>query len=314
MNTIQTRYPTRFPFSVQERDIDLLIMDQIHTSDEFVNWLSGELGLPGATVVAAHHSVQTEYGETDVLLDLRHNDQSIAVMIEDKIGAPMQPEQCERYHVRGSILRESGKTDCYLTVLCAPLSYLNAVPTTQSWGHRLALEEVAQRLEIIGQPGWEWRQAIILNACSRIARAREADNRRNLAYDDVLIKLKKDYRAFVNTNYPMLNASRQEGRDREYYLNAVGLPSGIRFKHAFFRGEISLILEKKWVERAQQWLSGQQSENFWVCMHGSELHLRDSVDVLDPLLPLDQQPEPVRGALDRISRMIPWAKEIALQS
>lgn len=311
MNNIQARYASRFPFSVQERDIDLLLLEQLHVADEFVNWLSNKLDLPGATLIGAHHSVQTVHGETDVLVYLQHEAQAIAVMIEDKIGAPMQPNQYERYHVRGKELCDNGQAERYLTVLCAPLTYLSGVPAEQAWEHRLALEDLAQVMESLPLPGWQWRQAILLTDCSRTARAREADSKANVAYDDALLNLKRDYREFVNAHYPRLKASRQEGRDREYDLNGKGFPTGIRFKHAFFRGEVSVVFENKWVESVQEWFSKHTPEEVWICMHGRELHVRSSVEVLDPQLPLNQQLDVVKMALDRICLMIPWAEEIA---
>lgn len=311
MNPILARYNARLPFSVQERDIDLLLIEQLHVCGAFAEWLTKRLGLSGAVVETARHSVYREHGETDVLLIVRLGDERVAVMIEDKIGAPMQPDQCERYHLRGMKLCDESVVNRYKTVLCAPGGYIAGVRQDQRWDSRVSLEEIAQSLEVAAYPGWEWRHAILLAAASRQARAREADNPANHAYDIVIAPLKRAYRVFVQTQYPQLQASRQEGRDREYYLKAVGLPPGIRFKHAFFRGEVSLIFEKTWAQTAEQYVEGNLPETAWTVYHGSEFHLRMAVEVMDPQRVFEEQEEIAAKALDQIVAMVGLAQAVA---
>lgn len=311
MNPILARYGNCFPFRVQERDIDLFLLEQLHVSPKFADWLTNKLGIVGGEILTAHHSVYRMHGETDVLIHVKQGDKHVAVMIEDKIGAPMQPDQCERYHLRGKILCEGDEVDNYLTVLCAPASYLAGIPKDQAWDRYLFFEDLAQCVEEIGHPGWEWRQAMLLSAFSRAMRAREADSRTSSPYNSTLVPLKQAYRAFVEANYPQLIASRQEGRDREYYLKAKGLPAGIRFKHAFFRGEVSMIFEKHWANEANLWFARQPPGDTWMVPHGSEQHVRMSVEVMDPILPFDQQEDIVIAALDRICNMITWAQSVA---
>ena len=122
---------------------------------------------------------------------------------------------------------------------------------------------------------------------------------------------KKGYREFVQARYPQLQASSQEGSDREYYLKAGGLPPGIRFKHAFFRGEVSLIFEKAWVPTAQRHLHGNLPEGAWTVQHDSELHVRMPVEVMDPLRQFEEQEEIAAKALDQIGAMIPLALAVA---
>jgi len=164
MNPILARYNASLPFSVQERDIDLLLIEQLHVCRAFADWLTERLDLSGAVVETARHSVHREHGETDVLVIVRLGDESVAVMIEDKIGAPMQPDQCERYHKRGEILCEEGAANRYKTVLCAPERYLARVPKhepgvsrDERWDDRVSFEQIVQSLEDIAYPGWEWR-------------------------------------------------------------------------------------------------------------------------------------------------------------
>lgn len=313
MNPILTRYKSNLPFSVQERDIDLLLLELIHTSPYFAKEFIALVGLAGATVESGQHSVYREHGETDVLLIVGIENRRAAVMIEDKIGAPMQPDQCNRYHLRGDALCFDGTVDRYCTVLCAPAGYLRSVPDTERWDYRVSFEEVAEILKAATLNGWEWKEAVLIAAAAKQTRAREADSRSSRAFDAIIAPLKNAYRDYILSQFPLLTATRQEGRDREYFIGAVGLPSGIRFKHAFFRGEVSLIFERGWVEKAESCLSGDLPEGVWAVRHGSEYHVRASVEVMDPQLPFDQQEDVAAQAIEKISSFVPLAQSVAGQ-
>ena len=310
MNPILSRYGGNLPFSIQERDIDLLLVEQLHVSTGFSAKIAERLGLAGATVDAVRHSVYREHGETDVLVIVNHQDRRLALMIEDKIGAQMQPDQCERYHLRGKALCDEGAVDSYLVILCAPAGYLAGVADSERWDYRVSLEDVADIVRKTAFPGWEWREAVLFAAASRQTRAREADNRSNRAFDAIIAPLKHSYRAFVQRRYPQLKASKQEGRDREYYLGATGLPSGIFFKHAFFRGEVSLIFQRAWAATAKHVVDGNLPESAWAVQHGSEFHVRLPVEVMDPQLPFEQQEELVAVALDKVVLLKDFANTV----
>lgn len=311
MNSILSKYGGNLPFSAQERDIDLLLIEQLHVSDEFAAKFNARIGLSGASVSTVRHSVYREHGETDVLLIVAIAGQRVAVMIEDKIGAPMQPEQCERYHLRGRALCEQGEVDRYTTVLFAPEGYLSGVDQAKPWDFRVSFEEVRELITATAFPGWEWKQAVLTAAAGKQTRAREADNRSNKAFDSIIAPLKQAYRAFVLARFPTLRASKQEGRDREYYLGAAGLPAGIRFKHAFFRGEVNLIFERAWAVQAESALTGQLPDGYWAVQHGSEYHIRGAVEVMDPSLPFEQQEETVAAALAEVMSLLPLAEKVA---
>lgn len=302
---------TGLPFTVQERDIDLLILEQLHLSPEFLSWLAGAVGVPGARLEAARHSVVTSRGETDVLVTLRSGEERVAVMIEDKIGAPMQPRQAERYHERGRDLCAGGEADRFVTVLCAPRAYLAGVPDGEGWQVRLPLESLADWFGRDPSPASAWRRAILLAASGKLARARAAEDRSNRDFDPTLLAMKQAYRELVEARFPELIATPQTGRDREYYLKGRDLPSGLRFKHAFFRGEVSLIIERAWAERAGDWLAMHAPEGTHLIPHGGELHLRRPVEVLDPGRPLAEQVDLAAAALDEVCRLLPLAREIA---
>ncbi|MCS0503501.1 PD-(D/E)XK nuclease family protein [Ancylobacter mangrovi] len=293
------------PFTPQERDVDLLLLEQFHVAPGFVTRFCAAVGLDDCAFVSANHSVFRDNGETDVLLRVESPRGSIAILIEDKIGAAMQPNQCARYHERGRALCMEGVVIDYLAVLCAPRAYLAAVPIDQNWHARIALEELADILEDDHKSATAWRRAVLMKSAARVRRARSVDSVPPSAPETWLLRFKQDYRAFVQENYPQLTATEQRGGDREYFLSGRGLASGIRFKHALFRGEVNLIFERARREVADITLAGVLPEGTWRVNHGGEVHLRAGVESLDPDQPFSAQVTSVRSALEKILEMLP---------
>jgi hypothetical protein len=103
------------------------------------------------------------------------------------------------------------------------------------------------------------------------------------------------------------------GAERELYIRARSLPTGLRFKHSFFRGEVSLILERKWAEPTREWLTAHRPGGSSLVQYGGELYLRIPTEVMDPAVPLPQQDQTAVQALDTITRLMPLAEQIAQQ-
>ena len=45
------------PFRMQERDLDLLILEELHSDTGFPDWIADKLGLAGFKFLHAEHSV-----------------------------------------------------------------------------------------------------------------------------------------------------------------------------------------------------------------------------------------------------------------
>jgi len=133
----------RYLASVAERDIDLLLMEEFHASEEFVKWFCSEIDLHGISPADAWHSVSDTDGESDLLVRVIKDGQRIGVLIENKIAAPEQDRQAERYHIRGIKCREQGKLDRYVTVMCAPKRYLDSLSDKSEYHHRFSYEKIA---------------------------------------------------------------------------------------------------------------------------------------------------------------------------
>lgn len=97
----------RYLLTVEERDIDLLLMEEFHVSPAFVSWFAVQVGVGDATFAGAWHSVTDTDGETDLLLRVVSGDMRTAILIENKVAAPEQSRQDARYHIRGARSRDA---------------------------------------------------------------------------------------------------------------------------------------------------------------------------------------------------------------
>lgn len=84
-----------------ERDIDLLIVEELHASHDFVVWMASKVGTTGtiASWDVKHSKRRTRSRrEIDIFLELTHPDGTqSAILIENKLDTNEQPDQAESY-------------------------------------------------------------------------------------------------------------------------------------------------------------------------------------------------------------------------
>ena len=133
--------------TVTERDIDLLILEEIHVSPVLCNWLVdivvGKEKLP-VTFVGAWHSLSLPgLGESDIVFKYRSLDnQERAILIENKIDASPQPEQGVRYIERGKIGIKRGHWAEFHTLIIAPEQYLSLSSEANVYDCQLSYEKL----------------------------------------------------------------------------------------------------------------------------------------------------------------------------
>jgi hypothetical protein len=128
--------------NVRERDLDLLLLEEMYVSPAFRQWIAQKLSLPlDAAYSAGHHSVRDAFGESDIELDFATEAGVHRVLIENKIDARFQLDQAVRYTKRADYYVRD-KRDCTncQTVLFAPRDY--ATRKGAGFGSVLLYEEL----------------------------------------------------------------------------------------------------------------------------------------------------------------------------
>lgn len=136
--------------AVTERDIDLLILEELNVNIEFSLWLYSSVtkNSDAPTCKGAWHSVSdASLGESDLIAIYENG---IAILIENKIDAIAQPEQGIRYDARGKKGIQSGLWKNYFTCMIAPTLYLKKERDAIIYNANLSYEEISDWFSNLG--------------------------------------------------------------------------------------------------------------------------------------------------------------------
>jgi len=230
--------------SISERDIDFLLMEEFATSFEFTTWFLRRSGLStkASEVRSVRHSVSTDSGESDLELELLLDDGSVCLLlIEDKIGAPLQPRQAERYRTRGDEYVSDGACDIYHTIIVAPGSYFVGSEGDKGFDARVILEDVRAWFErgAASDHRCAYKAALLLAAIERARRGYER------VADATVTEFWRRYWDLARECAPDLQMPRPE--EKPYWSSFVtfrppDLPGGVRFVHKVRYGHVDLEL------------------------------------------------------------------------
>lgn len=133
---------------VLERDMDMLFLEELVSSNEFLDLFLSQIGIEEATIVSAEHSKKdNELGESDMTVVIEHNSKRAALLIEDKIDAVAQPDQASRYIERGNKGLSDGDYDEYYIFIVAPKIYLDTNDEACNYPYSVSYEEVLDYFE-----------------------------------------------------------------------------------------------------------------------------------------------------------------------
>ncbi len=154
-----------------ERDIDLLLAEEFSVNPAFADWFVSLTKFAGseAGVVEVHVSKADTQGESDLVVVFEEpSGHRFAILIEDKLDAPLQPDQAARYHLRALKDVELGNSRDFEIVLCAPRHYLDGHPGLEGFAVKIAHEEIGAKIaEIDPSPRGQYRGAFVGTAANK---------------------------------------------------------------------------------------------------------------------------------------------------
>lgn len=136
----------KFVESVAERDIDFLLLEELSSDMEFCDWFTSRLyrrPIFTSTIGAWHSVTGTKGRECDIVYLFKSDDDGrMAVLIENKIDAPPQPQQGVDYRERGRQGKQNDDWDDFITCIVAPAQYLDSGKQADSYDRQVSYEEV----------------------------------------------------------------------------------------------------------------------------------------------------------------------------
>ncbi|WP_052810370.1 hypothetical protein [Vibrio renipiscarius] len=224
--------------AVRERDIDLLLIEELHTNKLFNQWfLASILGSSeNFEFKGAWHSIVSYHGESDIIVLYEATDgTALSLLIENKIDATPQQNQAERYNQRGEEGLANGEWHSYKTCIVAPAQYLHS--NQEKYQYELSYECIMEHLLSLENVRSTYKGNIILAAIEQQRRGFQKSVNQQVTEFGI------EYTAYLQENYPFLNVDvyehdRAKGTDWFYFKPYSN--KAITLEHQLSNGRIVL--------------------------------------------------------------------------
>ncbi len=161
--------------SILERDVDLILLEELSTDATFCQWFTAKLALPSPSAInGAWRSISAfGLGETDILFSYQANEKKIFVLIENKLDADFQNEQYNRYEKRAQEYMDNQECNCAFIVLIAPKLYCE---NQMGFENFLTYESIADKLESDGTKRSTFKSQLLRIAVEKLRRGYQPVN------------------------------------------------------------------------------------------------------------------------------------------
>jgi len=287
--------------SIHERDIDLILLEELNTNNYFANWFVRQLELPELTKTIGTWRSISDFGlgETDLLLSYQSKDITIFVLIENKVDANFQEQQLERYQKRGEKYKSDGKCDEYFLILIAPKQYSEGQNDFERF---LTYEEIRDYFEFSNNERFEFKAKLLTIAIDKLRRGYQPVN------SEPVQKFWQSYWKYKEKNYPEFKSKRPsivpfgsdwpEMRDREL--------ENIIFYHKLGKGYIDATF-CHFSKEVEYRLKEILPKSYIFIKHKSgRFSIRQKTDLIDRTMKFEIQKEKVKKGLEKMKEVRDW--------
>jgi len=199
--------PERRLEAVTERDIDMLLFEELTANSFFAQWfvkkVRPEIEIEPASTSIWHSLTHPELGESDLVLIVKAAGVEHAILVENKLDADPQPAQAERYQLRGAAGIEVGWWASFVSCLVAPANYLTSDRNTKGYDVPISYEEIQGCIRgSVNDPARrDFKEYILTEAIEQ--------NRRGYVArpDEQVTRFFTDYRDYAESVFPELKFS-----------------------------------------------------------------------------------------------------------
>ena len=299
----------KFVASIAERDIDLLVLEELSVSSEFREWFSSRVfGEPVyRSKIGAWHSVSNAgLGESDlVFLFESVGGPRTAILIENKVNASPQPSQGERYRQRGEKGLKDGFWEKFVTCVIAPNKYLTSAKHSKSYDFEVSYEELFSYFQFrrSRDERFSYRARILLEGIEQNRRGYQPE------YNDEMTQFVADYFAFASKEYSHLGM--QEAKPRPAGSTWIAfypksLPKEENLVHQFTSGFVKAFFNGKAesYDKIKEKYFSDLPEGATIDIAGKSVAISMEVPKVDPLSStFSEQLEKIRPALKALSSL-----------
>jgi len=254
--------------SIQERDVDLILLEEFYTDTSFCQWFINELDLPAFdSEIGVWRSISDfGLGETDLLFAYQSSLGSIAVLIENKLDASFQDEQYNRYLKRAVAYVESKKYDNSFVVLIAPELYCN---NQNDFEYFITYEKIAERFGSIGSKRNLFKKELLQIATEKLRRGYQPVN------SDIVQRFWLNYWKLKEEKFPTLKMKKPVivPHNSDWPMMTDNHLPKVQFYHKFTQGNIDATF-KGIPDREAEEIKSILPENIKLVKHAKSYSLR----------------------------------------
>jgi hypothetical protein len=305
----RTLFDTHILEAVAERDIDLLVLEELTVSREFAEWffLENHLALPIQNSARAFHSVSdAELGESDIVV-LYENGH--AILVENKIGAIAQKNQAKRYRQRGEKGLLCKSWSSYSTCIIAPNNYLERTADARGYQTHISYEQIRDWFGSHNTERHQFKRNLMHEAIEQ--------NRRGYTNipDARVTAFWKDYWDFATLDYPnlgMYQPGNKPANSSFIYFHPEALPGKFQLIHKVDHGFVDLQIANmsQMLDNLIEMFSDIDIE---IVKAGKSIAFRKRLQKMNIYTSFKDQECVAETALQQVDELVSIAKEIWLR-
>ncbi len=300
-----------------ERDIDLLLIEELHVDRNLLGWFYEQVWKAEdqeLSFLGAWHSVtHPVHGESDiVVLAKRVECRKLAILAENKIDAIAQPNQANRYHLRGIVGIEKSWWDQYRTCILAPQAYLDVNAEVELYDSRISYETIKKWFDTkTNDLRSKYKANIIECAIEQNKRGYQPDPHGGVT------QFWLDYWKLSIEEFPELQMKnpgvKPAGADWVRF-NPIELKNASVVLHKLEDGAVDMTILRVGadIERLEQLNESLLVNGLSMVRTGESASIRISVPTMDRFGEFEQQKGRARTGLSAVSRLIKSSHKIQL--
>ena len=193
--------------AIVERDIDLLVLEEMVSNPDFLSVFVKKLGINyGVEIVSYFHSVMDrDLGESDITVIINNNGKNHALLIENKIDAIAMRNQSGRYQDRGLKGIKNGNFEGFDVFIIAPSKYLESNHEAIKYPNRVSYEEMKEYFDSCSDKRSRFKSQMLSIAIYK------QKSSYIIIEHEFLTNFWSEYYKLVEDEFPHLNLGMREG-------------------------------------------------------------------------------------------------------
>lgn len=296
--------------------MDLLLMEEIHASKKFRDLIYSKIeSLKEFSFIGAWHSYhEANLGESDIILIFeKKNNETVMILIENKIDAKFTKNQAERYNQRADQYMERKECHEAHVLLIAPEEYLK---NTTSFINTLSYEEIKQYFvneKSENQERFIYKSKFLEYAIEKKRRGYSP------IYDKHVTEFQHKYYNLSKELFPNLKMRKPKATVPSgsgfLYFSPKGINEKISLVHKFIANgdfnflDIQFNQQIDYMDKFKLDFENKLNSNLSIESANKSFVVRKRIDKIDIHKSFEEQKEPLIESLVELDNLYSWLKD-----